>query len=311
MKLLHENKAAFDEIIKSASHITGIKLPYIEKDYYVFMTLKLMNVYNENLMFKGGTSLSKAWHILERFSEDIDVNLLPEINSTDSTRQKMANSVINALNTMGLPFNRDDIHRRQEYNTYLGNYDSLYSGISTSLLKELKIETMANKKGKILNATYTPCWISNYIWDALNNKYGPRFIEFGIDPFVMNTQNMDVTFVEKCMSLANHYIKGDSVRVSRHLYDIFIMGIRGNLLSFNLRYTIDETKRYLMERTNDLCLRQSVPASEILKQALYNDFYRLDFETSTNGLKYNINDGITYDICKEYLLRLINEIGVF
>lgn len=46
----------------------------IEKDYWVSMVLRaLFNLpYKENLIFKGGTSLSKGWHLIERFSEDKD-----------------------------------------------------------------------------------------------------------------------------------------------------------------------------------------------------------------------------------------------
>lgn len=40
-------------------------------------------------MFKGGTSLSKAWGVISRFSEDIDLNLRPDVESTDGHRKKM------------------------------------------------------------------------------------------------------------------------------------------------------------------------------------------------------------------------------
>jgi predicted nucleotidyltransferase component of viral defense system len=48
----------------------------IEKDFWVCWTLNLLNEIPElkgNITFKGGTSLSKAWGLIERFSEDIDI----------------------------------------------------------------------------------------------------------------------------------------------------------------------------------------------------------------------------------------------
>lgn len=48
----------------------------IEKDFWVCWTLHLLNEIPElkgNITFKGGTSLSKAWGLIERFSEDIDI----------------------------------------------------------------------------------------------------------------------------------------------------------------------------------------------------------------------------------------------
>jgi predicted nucleotidyltransferase component of viral defense system len=48
----------------------------IEKDFWVCWILNLLNQIPElkgNITFKGGTSLSKAWGLIERFSEDIDI----------------------------------------------------------------------------------------------------------------------------------------------------------------------------------------------------------------------------------------------
>src|SRR3989338_3634160 len=48
----------------------------VEKDFWMCWTLqKLFNLqdWGEQLTFKGGTSLSKGWQLIERFSEDIDI----------------------------------------------------------------------------------------------------------------------------------------------------------------------------------------------------------------------------------------------
>lgn len=310
MKFLN-NDVSFYKVIKSVSSITLIPESIIEKDYYVFMALKLMYSQNNEVMFKGGTSLSKAWRVLNRFSEDIDLNLRPEVPSTDSHRTKLANSVRFALDTLDLDYDKSSIYSRREYNTVLAKYNC--SNKSSYLLSDLKIETMANKRGKILNATYTNLPISNYIWDAMssNPKYRQVLVSFGLEPFYMSVQNMDVTFVEKVMSLTNNYIKDRSERLSRHLYDIYCMGIFGNLMSFNLAHTMNLTKKYLMERNNDICLRQDRPASQILIEALRSDFYLYDFNNVTTAIKFNKNDGITYAMCRDYLLQLVTNLGTF
>src|SRR3989304_9563695 len=54
----------------------GLPPASIEKDFWVCWTLwKLFNLpeWGKNLVFKGGTSLSKGWDLIKRFSEDIDV----------------------------------------------------------------------------------------------------------------------------------------------------------------------------------------------------------------------------------------------
>lgn len=54
----------------------GLRAVAIEKDFWVCWTLRElfgMPEWGEHFTFKGGTSLSKAWHLIERFSEDIDL----------------------------------------------------------------------------------------------------------------------------------------------------------------------------------------------------------------------------------------------
>ena len=54
----------------------GLRASSVEKDFWVCWTLReLFNLagWGEHLTFKGGTSLSKAWKLIDRFSEDIDV----------------------------------------------------------------------------------------------------------------------------------------------------------------------------------------------------------------------------------------------
>jgi len=66
-----EKKTIFQEI----SNQIGIPAYAVEKDWWVVQTLSAifgMEV-GKYLIFKGGTSLSKAWGLIERFSEDVDL----------------------------------------------------------------------------------------------------------------------------------------------------------------------------------------------------------------------------------------------
>jgi predicted nucleotidyltransferase component of viral defense system len=54
----------------------GLQAVSVEKDFWVCWTLRELFTLpgiGEHLTFKGGTSLSKAWKLIERFSEDIDI----------------------------------------------------------------------------------------------------------------------------------------------------------------------------------------------------------------------------------------------
>ncbi|MGO9584670.1 MAG: nucleotidyl transferase AbiEii/AbiGii toxin family protein [Limisphaerales bacterium] len=66
------------ELFESAALKTGMDAVILEKDFWVCWTLKelfRLPTIGEHLIFKGGTSLSKVFKIIERFSEDIDVSI--------------------------------------------------------------------------------------------------------------------------------------------------------------------------------------------------------------------------------------------
>jgi hypothetical protein len=66
------------DIFLEAAAKRGIRPTIIEKDFWVCVVLKLLflkSPFGKSLVFKGGTSLSKAYGLIERFSEDIDLVL--------------------------------------------------------------------------------------------------------------------------------------------------------------------------------------------------------------------------------------------
>jgi hypothetical protein len=66
------------EVLDAVSRRIGIAPAILEKDYWVCRTLgaifELPGI-GEHLVFKGGTSLSKVFRLIDRFSEDVDVSL--------------------------------------------------------------------------------------------------------------------------------------------------------------------------------------------------------------------------------------------
>ena len=67
-------------IIRAADHFRprGLREAIIEKDYYVTEALRIIEQEaGGKVIFKGGTSLSKGWNLIQRFSEDVDIFLDP------------------------------------------------------------------------------------------------------------------------------------------------------------------------------------------------------------------------------------------
>lgn len=66
------------ELFIAAAQKSGIDVAVLEKDFWVCWTLKelfSLRVIGQHLIFKGGTSLSKIFKVINRFSEDIDVSI--------------------------------------------------------------------------------------------------------------------------------------------------------------------------------------------------------------------------------------------
>ena len=65
------------ELLNFLETKTGLNAKSIEKDWWVTITLKAIfsSKFAQHLVFKGGTSLSKAYNLIERFSEDIDLSI--------------------------------------------------------------------------------------------------------------------------------------------------------------------------------------------------------------------------------------------
>src|SRR5687768_912989 len=66
--------------LESIEYTEGILPKAAEKDWWVTLALHtlFLGKFKDHLVFKGGTSLSKCFNLIERFSEDIDIALAPE-----------------------------------------------------------------------------------------------------------------------------------------------------------------------------------------------------------------------------------------
>lgn len=64
---LHRDRETFRDIIGQAADSSGRTPAVVEKDYYVTLILKLLSKQLDHCVFKGGTSLSKGFHVIDRF----------------------------------------------------------------------------------------------------------------------------------------------------------------------------------------------------------------------------------------------------
>lgn len=88
---MHSDNKRFSTLINLVSQHFNIAPAFVEKDYWITHTLrKLSQSENvENVVFKGGTSLSKGYRLIDRFSEDIDLAMINENVSGNALKTKM------------------------------------------------------------------------------------------------------------------------------------------------------------------------------------------------------------------------------
>jgi len=93
MTFVHEDRE-FQDLLGIVSRETGIAAALVEKDYWVTHTLWALHQTGLEIWFKGGTSLSKGFKLIQRFSEDLDLMILrgtvrdlPEVTNWTSTNK--------------------------------------------------------------------------------------------------------------------------------------------------------------------------------------------------------------------------------
>jgi len=167
--ILHEDGKALEQAIRGTAAYLSLPVEYVEKDYWVTYALKELVSSNisEHIVFKGGTSLSKAYSLISRFSEDIDIAVLTEGLSTNQTKNKVrrASKVISAIYTeIDSPDNsKGSEFRRVRFQYPRMNSSALVKGqITGSLL--LEVNAFADPE------PYNKMPISSYIADFFNSS---------------------------------------------------------------------------------------------------------------------------------------------
>jgi predicted nucleotidyltransferase component of viral defense system len=96
--MIHDNKDEFLNILERTAGQTGFSLGLLEKDYYITILLEGIQSLSDELVFKGGTCLSKVYYSYYRLSEDLDFSMrLPAGDITRSMRRDLMKPVKDKL----------------------------------------------------------------------------------------------------------------------------------------------------------------------------------------------------------------------
>ena len=243
MKYTDLTEVQQQELLRQANIATRIAKKNIEKDWWVTQVLKAIFAlpYAEHLSFKGGTSLSKAWKVIARFSEDIDLAISHSFfgieKSNKSQRDKLKklarkyihetlSAQIDAhLKSMGVTgYTIENVTQVQDKNgewkpidsdkdptVILLHYPSIIEDTITYIPPRVKIEISCLSMDEPTEERY------------IHSLIGETFEEEDIDANCkIRTVVPTRTFLEKIFLLAEEFQKDKprSVRMSRHLYDL-------------------------------------------------------------------------------------------
>lgn len=213
----------FEEAILKASEVLGKRALLIEKDYWVTLMLRNLSLskYKSQVVFKGGTSLSKAYDCIERFSEDVDLAILKEPGINDNQLKKLMKKIESEI-TAGLTYidnhsleEKRGRNRRTFYNYPKAIQDNDFGSVKDTLQLEINSFTHLVPYQSVLIESYIAIYLKQ-------NNFESFITDFNLQPFELNILTRERTFFEKLLSLIRLSYNGvDTLKGKiRHFYDL-------------------------------------------------------------------------------------------
>ena len=298
MNWYKEYQTEWKEIIETVARELGKSEQMVEKDTIQSMFLFELAKSELPFVFKGGTSLSKVYNLIDRFSEDIDLSM--NRRPTQSERVKSKELIIDIAENLGLVLsNSEEIKSRYDYNKYVFKYESLFSVIPLEII----IETSYYQSVYPVDKHVVGSFVGRFCLDR--NIILP--VPFEAAEVMMNVQSIERTFVDKVFAVCDYKIQNMQDRDSRHLYDICKL-LREVELNEELDRLIDMVRDDRMQSKNNPSAQLEYFIPDMLKEIIRSRFYEPDYKSVTQKLLY---EDISYDYAIENGIAIIAESDVF
>ena len=217
----------------------------IEKDWWVVRTLEIIQTMDVSkfIVFKGGTSLSKAWNIIERFSEDVDLALDRSFLGYEECKtvkqvKKLRSSTRNYIYKDFIPGLQNAFIK--------AGYSDVEVKLNEEEGKNLEpVQISILYKSCTTNSAYTNPYVkieigSRSLREPSTNKefsslVGEHFPDrpFADSQIIVSCANPERTLLEKLFLLHEEFSKPEDKikvdRLSRHLYDVEMLTRKGFL----------------------------------------------------------------------------------
>ena len=221
---LHHDTQLFSQTLRATSQHLKINLGFVEKDYWITLLLQKLSgsKYIDEVVFKGGTSLSKGYRLIDRFSEDVDLAIVNTTHKTGNEIKKIIRHLEKEITEELTEFQEEGITSKgSRYRKSLFRYPSIQQNDPNNRLI-VEVNSFANP------IPFQKRLIQSMLFDFLNQTNNRSFIDaYQLHPFEINIQNKEQTLLEKLVSLIRFSLDQDPVpSVSskiRHFYDLYFL----------------------------------------------------------------------------------------
>jgi len=250
---LHQNQTLFRQsIIATAQAKNNLSEALVEKDYWVCYVLKMLSSseHVDQVIFKGGTSLSKAYDIIDRFSEDVDLAVITKEMTSNQIKSfiRKIEKDITATDDL-IEVDIDGVtSKKSKFRKTFHQYPRVVKGYNFGQTSDkilLEINSFTNPY------PYAPKVISTYICDFLNTNRAEYIGKYQLEPFEVNVLSLNRTFCEKLMGMVRESYSDDPLTALkikvRHVYDLHMLIGEANVRKFmedesQLKLMIDHVK---------------------------------------------------------------------
>lgn len=304
----------FKDAIFAASEHFKIREAYIEKDYWVTYVLKNLShsIFKEKVVFKGGTSLSKAYKCIERFSEDIDLAILGDEDLGDSKRKTLMKDIEKSI-SQGLSLIEDHplTEKKGRNRKTFYQYSNAVEKKNLGPVKDvIQLEINSFTEPVPYNKALIDSLIAQFLRETSRNT---QINQYELQPFVLNVLSMERTFFEKILSLIRLSYNGtDTLKQKiRHFYDIVkIVNSNKNILNNEASYAIFDIA--LKDDKKNLTFAGEWLIKNLSEAPLFSDFKSL-WEELAPTYRNDLRDLIWVNSIpdSEEIIEVISEIKDF
>lgn len=226
---LHNDREQFSNAIQITSQELGMAPEFVEKDYWICQILQNLSRHpqHERIVWKGGTSLSKAYGLIKRFSSDVDFAVLLEGLSQNQQKKlvaKIGRDTTADMEELNVPEGTIKNNRFRKtyygYTSVLGRKKEDLNFLGNHVIVE--INTYGNPYPYLRRA------IKPFITEMMQRRGLNSMIEeLDMMPFELNVLDKRRTLCEKVVSLIRFSFEDDEfagvASKIRHFYDLYYL----------------------------------------------------------------------------------------